>query len=133
MNLEEMTARDLMTEPIQTADPDSTLLEAARQMTEIGIHCLVVLPETPGRSPGIITAKDVVQLLGDAEPHMLEELCVRDVMTSPAVTLPEYLRIPDCINVMRMTGIRSAPITSGQELVGMLSFTDVLRWASRQT
>jgi CBS domain-containing protein len=34
---------------------------------------------------------------------------------------------------MRMTGIRSAPIMNGSELVGLLSFSDVLRWIAQNS
>ena len=49
-------------------------------------------------------------------------------MTRPVMTLPAYARIPDCINLMRMTGIRSVPIMDGTEIVGLSSFNDVSSW-----
>lgn len=133
MRFAELTARDLMSTNLEVCDPDQTVMEALKRMHELRIHCLLVPAPGPGRSMGIISAKDIVQLLGDAEPEILEELVVREIMTSPVVSLPEHLAVVDCINLMRMTGIRTAPIMNGSELVGLLSFSDVLRWIALHT
>jgi len=39
--------------------------------------------------------------------------------------------IADCLRLMRMSGVRSAPVLDGTQLVGLLSFTDVLRAVAR--
>ncbi len=129
----DLTARDLMSSDLEICDPDQTVMEALKRMHELGIHCLLVPPPSAGHSMGIISAKDIVQLLGDAGPEILEELTVAEIMTSPVVSLPDYLKVADCINLMRMTGIRTAPIMNGSELVGLLSFSDVLRWIAQHS
>ncbi len=131
MSFEDLTACDLMSTKIESCSAETSVMEALKRMDELQIHCLLVPAPEPGRSMGIISAKDVVQLLGDAGPLVLEELSVGDVMTAPIVTLPDYLKIPDCINLMRMTGVRSAPIMRGKDVAGILSFTDVLSWIAR--
>ena len=128
MKFEELTARDLMSTKLVSCNSEDTVMEALKKIREHRLHCLLVPAPSPGRSLGIIAAKDIAQLLGDAEPAILNELTVSEVMTSPIVSLPDYLKIPDCINLMRMTGVRSVPIMSGSELVGILSYGDVLRW-----
>ncbi len=133
MKFEELTARDLMSTKIETCDAEETVMEALRRIHGLRIHCLLIPAPAPGRSAGIISAKDIIQLLGDAGPAILEELVVSEVMTTPVVTLPDYLKIPDCINLMRMTGVRSAPVMNGSDTVGILSFTDVLIWIAANT
>lgn len=120
-----------MSTKLESCDSEITVMQALRKMDEHRIHCLLVPAPGPGRSMGIIAAKDIAQLLGDAGPEILNDLIVSEVMTSPIVSLPDYLKIPDCINLMRMTGVRSAPIMCGSDLVGILSFGDVLRWIAR--
>ena len=48
-------------------------------------------------------------------------------MTSPALSVQSGFPICDCLRLMRMSGVRSVPVLRGTELVGLLSFTDVLR------
>ena len=56
----------------------------------------------------------------------LDDLCVEDAMTRPAVTVPAELCISDCLRLMRLAGVRTAPVLDRGELVGVLTFTDVL-------
>lgn len=57
--------RDLMTAPAQTIDGDASLDEAARLMTALGVHRLVVVDEE--RAPiGLISQSDLVREIADA-------------------------------------------------------------------
>jgi CBS domain-containing protein len=129
MSVKLLTATQLMTpQPVSIA-PSESLAAAARLMLERGIHCLLVLGPA-GRLPGILTSKDIVLVLCDGEPELLEELSVADAMTTPAICVQHDLVIGDCIRLMRMSGVRSVPVLRGLDPIGMLSFTDVLRAAA---
>lgn len=129
MSLKRLTAAQLMTEAPIMVDPNETLRSAARLMTERHLHCLLV-PADPGRVVGVITSKDIIQVLCEGEVEMLDQLRVSDVMTAPALCVQEELIIEDCLRLMRMSGVRSVPVVRGLTPVGILSFTDVLRAAS---
>lgn len=129
MSLKRLTAAQLMTETPIMVDPQETLRSAARLMTEKHLHCLLV-PAEPGRVVGVITSKDIIEVLCEGEPEMLDQLRVADVMTAPALCVQEELIIEDCLRLMRMSGVRSVPVVRGLTPVGILSFTDVLRAAS---
>ena len=129
MSVKRLTAAQLMTEAPIMVDPGETLRSAARLMTEKHLHCLLV-PAEPGRVVGVITSKDIIQVLCEGEPEMLDQLQVSDVMTAPALCVPEELLIDDCLRLMRMSGVRSVPVVRGLTPVGILSFTDVLRAVS---
>jgi CBS domain-containing protein len=127
MNLEILCARDLMTKKIFQAERHETLRTAVSRMNEHGIHGLLIAPDTPRRGYAILTGKDCIQVLSDNGEEALEELCVEDAMTQPAVTVPDDLCIADCIRLMRLAGVRTVPVLDNRELVGILSFTDILR------
>lgn len=129
MSLKRLTAAQLMTEAPIMVDPNETLRSAARLMTEKHLHCLLV-PAEPGRVVGVITSKDIIQVLCEGEVEMLDQLRVSDVVTAPALCVQEELMIEDCLRLMRMSGVRSVPVVRGLTPVGILSFTDVLRAAS---
>jgi len=133
MDLLTITAADLMTTDLVTADPDETLLAAAKTLMAAGLHCLYIAPLGPHRAPSILTLKDLVQVLADGDPSMLGQLYVRDAMTTPAVTLPAELCVQDCIKLMCMVGVRNVFVTRNGGVVGVLSFSDVLEAALRAT
>lgn len=126
MSLKHLTAGQLMTADPIMIDPAETLRSAARLMTEKHLHCLLV-PAEPGRVVGVITSKDIIQVLCQGEPELLDQLRVSDAMTAPALCVQEELVIDDCLRLMRMSGVRSVPVVRGLTPVGILSFTDVLR------
>ncbi len=122
----EWAARDLMSRDIETVEAKDNLQQAANRMSELRIHCLLVPPSDARKSIGILTCKDIIQLLGDESPEVLQEVKVEDAMSSPAITLQEHVSISDCILLMRMSGVRSIPVMRADKLVGLLSFTDIL-------
>jgi len=127
VNIKLRTAGDLMTSQVLTIEGDETLRAAAAKMNAHHVHCLLVPHNESQRCVGIITAKDIVQVLCEGEVGMLDHLLVADAMTAPAVSLQRAFLIADCLRLMRMSGVRSAPVLEGTRLVGLLSFTDVLR------
>ncbi|MAG29760.1 MAG: hypothetical protein CL908_02565 [Deltaproteobacteria bacterium] len=130
MDLETLCARDLMTTKIVEAHRHETLRVAVRRMTEHGIHGLLIAPEASNRGYSILTGKDCIQIIIDSCQNALDELCVEDAMTQPAVTVPAGLCVADCIQLMRLTGVRSAPVLEAGKAIGVLSFSDVLRAVS---
>jgi CBS domain-containing protein len=130
MNVKERTVGELMSRDIITIDPGETLRTAAALMNTHRIHCLLVAPSDPRRSVGIIAGKDIVQVLCDSEPHLLDQLLVADAMSTPAISVQKDFLVGDAIKLMRISGVRSAPVLDGVKLVGLLSFTDVLKATS---
>jgi CBS domain-containing protein len=82
---------------------------------------------------GVITSKDIVQVLCDGDTDLLDQLHVADVVSRPAITVQEQFLIADCLRLMRMSGVRSMPVMRGLTPVGILSFTDVLHAAVTRT
>jgi CBS domain-containing protein len=128
MNIKLLTAADLMTKHPVMIEPTATLRAAAIILSRQKLHCLLV-PGEQGRCVGVITSKDVVQILCEGEIELLDQLHVADAMTTPAITVQEQFLIADCLPLMRMSGVRSVPVLRGLTPVGVLSFTDVLHAA----
>ncbi|MFQ6096071.1 MAG: cyclic nucleotide-binding/CBS domain-containing protein [Candidatus Bathyarchaeia archaeon] len=61
-----LTAKEVMTSPLITIDPDETLSEAARRMSTLNIRRLGVMYK--GNLVGIISSKDVL----DVTPELIE-------------------------------------------------------------
>jgi signal-transduction protein with cAMP-binding, CBS, and nucleotidyltransferase domain len=61
-----LTAKEVMTSPLVTIDPDETLSEAARRMSQLNIRRLGVMYK--GNLAGIISSKDILAVT----PELLE-------------------------------------------------------------
>lgn len=130
MNIKALKAAQLMTTELATVDRNATLREAAALMIQRHVHSLLVLPREPERCVGVVTIKDIVQVLCEGEATLLDTLRVSDAVTTPAVSVQKDFLIDDCIRLMRMSGVRSVPVLDGVRPVGLLSFTDVVRAAA---
>ncbi len=128
MNIKLLTAAELMTPHPIMIEPNASLRHAALIMCQQKLHCLLV-PSEAGHCVGVITSKDIVQVLCDGDTDLLDQLHVADVVSRPAITVQEQFLIADCLRLMRMSGVRSMPVMRGLTPVGILSFTDVLHAA----
>jgi CBS domain-containing protein len=131
MSIKQRTAADLMSPQPIAIDPAASLRTAAQRMTQHGIHCLLVLGAA-GSLPSVVTSKDIVLVLCDGEPELLDQLLVADAMTTPAICVQHDYTVADCIRLMRMAGVRSVPVLQDLTVVGVLSFTDVLKAAANE-
>ena len=125
--LERIRVRDVMNQNLQWADGDENLRAAADRMVEHHLRALLVRGRTEVDLPGILTSKDVVNLIGAHGLTVLDQLHVDDACTRPAICVPETTNLLDCINLMRHAGVRRVPVLRGSEVVGVLSFSDVFK------
>lgn len=131
-DLRQLRAGDVMNRTIQWATPHENLRAAGQRMAENGIRALLVPGPDASALPGIVTSKDIVNLLCSQEVAVLDQLQVRDVMTRPAVCVPRQTNLQDCLNLMRMTGVRRLPVLDGTSVVGVLSTSDVFKHMLRE-
>ncbi len=66
LQLSNLTAKEVMTSPLITVDPDETLSEAARRMSQLNIRRLGVMYK--GSLIGIISSKDILAIT----PELIE-------------------------------------------------------------
>ena len=109
---------------LPSVGPDTTAYEAVAMMATKGIAAVLVMDE--GRLRGIFSSKDYgsrVVLRGENG----KEVLVRDVMTSPIVTVPSNATVSECIQIMTDKSFRHLPVFENGELVGMVTLADLVR------
>ena len=131
IELHKLRARELMKTEIQWASANDNLRTAGQRMAQHGLRALLVRGDDPADLPGIVTNKDIVNLLGSHDPAVLDQLRVGDVMTRPAICVAPQANVRDCINLMRMSGIRRMPVVDGTNVVGVISTSDIFARALR--
>jgi len=124
MDLNIIRVKDLMQTNVKTVHKDVNLLAATKMMRDFNVSSLVVEPENDGDAFGVITRKDIVEVMV-MDPSGMISFAVDDVMTKPAFTVSTGLSISNCHQMMRMVGVRRLPVVDGTQLVGIISNADI--------
>lgn len=124
----EPTASDVMTEGVISIDADASVQEAAKKMRDNDIRSLVVVEED--EAVGMVVGRDIVYgtVAAGADP---DGTTVRDIMTANLVTAAEEDNIEDIARAMVDNDISRVPIMRGENLVGMVTHTNLAQtWPS---
>lgn len=126
--MDEPTAQDIMTEGVIAVDAGTSVREAARRMRDEHIRSLVVLEE--GEAVGILVGRDIIyDVVSDGRDP--GDVPVRDVMTDDLVTAREEDDVEEIARAMIRHDISRVPILRGDNLVGIVTHTDLVRsWPS---
>ncbi|MBI3997914.1 MAG: CBS domain-containing protein [Armatimonadetes bacterium] len=113
-----------MSSPAVTIDAGATVAEALDTMRDHGISSLVVRPDAPGRDHGIVTKRDILTkvVVRDLDP---EGLLVRDIMNAPLITIRAHWGLEETSALMAAAGIRRVAVVRGDEILGVVSDTDI--------
>jgi len=131
-------ARDIMTSPVITFRPDTSVRHAATVLTEHAIAAAPVV-DADDQIVGMVSESDLIAHRFPHDPrHWVRRdqpetaepdppQSVGEVMTSPAVTAPENTDAADLAETMVTRNVRSIPIVIGRSVVGIVSRRDLLR------
>jgi CBS domain-containing protein len=121
---------DIMSEPVACCAPVATLQEVARLMVEN--DCGEIPICNASRHPiGVITDRDITTRTV-AEGRNPVPMHVRDVMTTPIVTVNPETSLEECSQVLERNRIRRVPVVDASgRLCGMVSQADIARHGSK--
>lgn len=105
-------------------NPDVIVKDAMNLMIEKHIHCLVVYENE--KMCGIISDRDYAHKIV-AKGLDPEQVKVGDIMTRNVITINRTATIADCMKIMSEKRFRHLPVAEGEDIVGMISMTDVMR------
>jgi len=125
-----MRVSDLMQADLETVSPDTSVNDVFVSLAESRVSALPVV-DGAGRLVGVISKTDVVASEEDAEGEagraaLFETTLVRDLMTSPAVTIAADASIQYAAQQMLSTGVHRLFVTTDQRAIGVISVTDIL-------
>ncbi|MBE8998931.1 CBS domain-containing protein [Nostoc sp. LEGE 12447] len=116
------TARDLMSSPVRTILPETTIAEAQRILLRYG-HSGLSVVDTQGQLVGIISRRD----LDIALHHGFSHSPVKGYMTRNLKTITPDTTLPQIEALMVTYDIGRLPVLENEQLVGLVTRTDVLR------
>ncbi|QDZ39704.1 CBS domain-containing protein [Euhalothece natronophila Z-M001] len=116
------TARELMSSPVRTILPDTTIDEAQRILLRYGHSGLSVVDENQ-ELVGIISRRD----LDLALHHGFGHAPVKGYMTRNLKTITTDTVLPDIEDLMVTYDVGRLPVLENHQLLGIVTRTDVLR------
>ncbi|MEH2347517.1 MAG: CBS domain-containing protein [Nostoc sp.] len=116
------TARDLMSSPVRTILPETTIAEAQRILLRYG-HSGLSVVDTQGQLVGIISRRDIDIALH----HGFSHAPVKGYMTRNLKTITPDTTLPQIESLMVTYDIGRLPVLENEQLVGIVTRTDVLR------
>jgi len=137
-----MKVRDVMTQNVYTATPELSLKAVATRMLQYGISGMPVV--SGDRVVGVVSETDILfkervapdrkglvdWLVHYGEDPPLAKLDARttgDAMTTPAVTIGPNRSVADAATLMLDLGIDRLPVIDGDELVGIVTRSNLVR------
>lgn len=119
LKLEEVMIRDLI-----SIDAMATAKTAIELMNKHEIGCLVIVErEEP---VGIVTERDVLQrVMSKAEDA--DKIKIGEIMSKPLLVGKPQMDITEAAEIMFKQGIKSLPVVKNKRLVGLVTFTDLIR------
>ena len=113
----------IITRKVITVSTDTPMSEAVAVMALARISCLVVAEE--GKPLGIFTERDVVK--GASKGVAFDQRPIREMMTSPVVTIPGSLSLYEAYNQLLTNGIRHHGVVDrAGRVTGVLSQSDLI-------
>ena len=117
-----LTAREIMSSPVRTIRPETTIAEAQRILLRYGHSGLSVVDESD-RLVGIISRRD----LDIALHHGFSHAPVKGYMSTNLKTIAPESTLPEIESLMVTYDIGRLPVLDQEQLVGIVTRTDVLR------
>lgn len=115
--------RDVMTKDVIVADPDCTVFEAAKKMASKHIGGLIVVHS--GRPVGLVTERDILWKVTAKEKNP-KKVLVREVMTSPVVTVAPLSTLRAAARIMIGHNVRRLVVTRLDNVEGIVTARDVV-------
>ncbi|MCL4542496.1 MAG: CBS domain-containing protein [Deltaproteobacteria bacterium] len=139
-----ITVDKVMTKNVMSITKKSSVSEAIHLLSESKVPCLPVVDDE-NTVIGIITRKDIIVAAGVAKnntfkdviryiigvptPHknVISAKMAKDIMTSPAITVPLGSDIKDAANKLLEMRINNLPVVSNDnKLAGIISTSDIV-------
>jgi len=124
--LAKITVADYMSKRLVTLAKDTDVIDAVKKLLDHKITSAPVVDQI-GRLLGMFSEKDVMNIVLEAAYNQSMGGKVGDYMTKETISVDAESSIVDLAEKFQQTSVRSFPVFLDNDLVGIVSRTDVLR------
>lgn len=124
--LAKITVADYMSKRLVTLAKDIDVIDAVKKLLDHKITSAPVVDQA-GRLLGMFSEKDVMNIVLEASYNQSMGGKVGDYMTKEVITVDAESSIVDLAEKFQQSTVRSFPVFEDDDLVGIVSRTDVLR------
>jgi CBS domain-containing protein len=114
---------------VYSVEASATVFEAIKQMVEANIGALMVIDG--GETVGIMTERDYLRKIA-VQGRTSHDTKVHEIMSSPLVYVTLETSIEESMAIMTDRRIRHLPVVENDEVVGVISIGDVVKFQSRE-
>ena len=130
---DKITVKEIMTKELVVVSPTDRLVHARRQMMEAHVGRVPVVDEEDLK--GMVTSKDLMRAFIDFrkkvpekyQKSQIKEVLVEDIMSSNPTVTTKDATISEVAKVMMDTGYNGLPVVEDDNVVGIITQTDILR------
>lgn len=126
-DIDDIFVAQLMTNDVKTATPDTLVEEAADLMLDQTIGSVIVVNDDGGLE-GILTRTDFVAIVAGQKPK--DQTPVSAYMTTDVITAEAGESIRAVADRMVEAGIHHMPVADGDEVIGIITTTDLTGYLS---
>ena len=117
--------REVMKTKVDIVDGKMTVMEALERMKHVETKSLIVQKRNDHDEYGMVLLSDIAKnvLAKDKSPHRVN---IFEIMSKPVISVDPDMDIRYCARLFERFGLARAPVIDNREIVGVVSFTDMV-------
>lgn len=120
--LARITAKSVMSFPVETLSADLTLNEACQVFSRSKHHGFPVVEQ--GRLLGMMTESDLEDYMGKGTS---QELSLKEMIVSRSITVSPIAPLQEVLYLLNRYQLSHLPVTKNQRLLGIITRSDIIR------